>query len=93
VLRALGTNGGNYDVSNDDVIQWLQELEEEQPFVLTGADGATVEGRFTSPIEDPADLAERMCDFCPDIVAQGTETVEALAEDLATSNRLFFWWD
>ncbi len=39
------------------------------------------------------DLAERMYEFCPDIVDQGVGDVDALAESLAESDHLFFWWD
>jgi len=31
--------------------------------------------------------------YCADIVDQGTETVDALAEELLGSNAWFFWWD
>ena len=43
--------------------------------------------------DDAHNLAQRMYEFCPDIVDQGRGDVEALAESLARSDDLFFWWD
>jgi len=36
---------------------------------------------------------ERFYAFCPDVVDQGTEAVDALAQDLGESQRLYCWWD
>jgi hypothetical protein len=52
-----------------------------------------VEGRFRSAIRDADALARRFYAFCPDIVDQGAETVEALARELVESQRLYCWWD
>lgn len=56
-------------------------------------EGVHGQGRFLTSIEDPEELAYSMYDLCSDIVDQGTGTVEALAEQLATSDQLYFWWD
>jgi hypothetical protein len=44
-------------------------------------------------LDDVEAMAKRMYAFCPDIVDQGTNTVEALARELKETNALFFWWD
>jgi ankyrin repeat protein len=94
VLAAIGTNGANYDRSTADVIRWLMELEQEQPFEITGVEEASVAGHFTRPIADPNALAKSMYKFCPDIVDQGVGDVAALAETLREPRpRLYFWWD
>jgi hypothetical protein len=87
------TNGCNYDIGPSDVVAWLRELEAEQPFILTCIAHDTLAGRFLTAIADPEGLAERMYEFCPDIVDQGCGSVEILAESLAESDDLFFWWD
>lgn len=87
------TNGCNCGIGPGYVVEWLKELEAEQPFVLTCIAHDTLAGRFLTPIEDPEDLAERMYDFCSDIVDQGCGSVELLAESLASSDDLYFWWD
>jgi uncharacterized protein DUF4253 len=93
ILRLMGTNGANYAIGSDSIVAWLRGLERDQPFILTGMAFDWVEGRFTSPIRDPAALARRFSTFCPDIVEQGTGTVDALAKELAESQHLYCWWD
>ena len=92
VMAAIRTNGDNYRIGTAGVIAWMQELEQEQPFVLTGIGFDFLEGRFTSPVKNPLALARRMYEFCPDIVDQGTENVPRLARELE-KGRLYFWWD
>ncbi len=93
ILRLIGTNGANYSIGSDSIVAWLRALEPEQPFVLTGIAVDWVEGRFTGPIRDPGELARRFHAFCPDIVEQGTGSVDALAKELVESQRLYCWWD
>ncbi len=48
------------------------------------------------PITDPATaakLAMEMYILCPDIVDQGTESTEALANSILGANVWYFWWD
>jgi hypothetical protein len=93
VIAAVGTNGANYDLGPPEVVQWLRDLEREVPFILTGIGFDFLKGHFTGPRAGPEDLARRMYEFCPDIVDQGCGTVEKLADSLAESDGLFFWWD
>ena len=93
ILRLMGTNGANYAIGSDSIVAWLRALERDQPFILTGIDFDWVEGRFTARIRDPAALARRFYAFCPDIVEQGTGSVDALAKELVESQRLYCWWD
>ncbi|WP_157314941.1 DUF4253 domain-containing protein [Chitinibacter sp. GC72] len=44
-------------------------------------------------LEDALMLAQEQYLYCPDIVDQGTETVEALARSLLRSPVWYFWWD
>jgi hypothetical protein len=60
---------------------------------LTGAGFDWCEGRFTRPIKNSRKLAEEMCEFCPDIVNQGTGEVSRLANELKKTQKFFFWWD
>jgi hypothetical protein len=38
-------------------------------------------------------LAEEIYSMCPDVVDQGTGTVEELAREMKESKLLYFWWD
>ena len=93
VVKLVGTNGANFDVSNADVIEWLRELEKDAPFVLIGIGFDHVEARFTGRVADPHAMAERLYRFCPDIVHQGTGSVAELASELRRLNTFFCWWD
>lgn len=92
VMAIVAVNGANYDLYTAGIIQWMKQLEQEQPYVLTGIGFDYMEGYFTTPIQDPRGLARRMYSFCPDIVDQGTETVDKLASELK-KGELYFWWD
>ena len=87
------TNGCNYNVGTGYIIKWLKQLELKQPFILTFIANDTLSGRFLTPIQNSEQLAEEMYKICPDIVDQGCESVERLAENLRTKQRLYFWWD
>ena len=93
ILRLMGTDGWNYDIGPDSIVTWLRALERDHSFVLTGMGFDWVEGRFRSAIGDADALARRFYAFCPDVVDQGTETVDALAQELGESQRLYCWWD
>jgi hypothetical protein len=43
--------------------------------------------------EEALSLALDQFAFCPDIVGQGTETIERLAAELIGARYWFFWWD
>ena len=93
VIAAMQTNGANYDLMPQDVIAWMRELEQEQPYVLTGIGWDFLSGEFKTNVKRAGELAKRMYAFCPDIVDQGTGDVKGLTADLRGSRRLFFWWD
>jgi hypothetical protein len=92
VVAAMDTNGDNYGIGTAGVIAWMKDLEREQPFILTGIGFDYLEGYFTTPVKDPKGLAQRMYEFCPDIVDQGVGTVSKLARELRDGS-LYFWWD
>jgi hypothetical protein len=92
VMAAMDTNGDNYSIATHGVIAWMKELHQDQPFILTGIGFDYLEGHFTGPLKDPEALANRMYQFCPDIVDQGVGSVSALARELQKGD-IYFWWD
>lgn len=38
-------------------------------------------------------LAEEVYAFSPDVVDQGTETVDRLKKEMEKNGRIFLWWD
>jgi len=92
VMALVEVNGANFNLYTAGIIQWMKQLEQEQPYVLTGIGTDYMEGYFTTPVRDARGLAKRMYSFCPDIVDQGVETVDRLAKELQ-KGKLYFWWD
>lgn len=71
---------------------WHERFGAELAFV--GPD--TLELAVARPPATAAALRELAWEqfvYCPDIVYQGTGTLDALARELAGSPRWFFWWD
>jgi Domain of unknown function (DUF4253)/Ankyrin repeats (3 copies)/Ankyrin repeat len=93
VVAVMQTSAPNYDLGTGDIIDWLRQLEKDQPFVLTGIGYDFVQGKFTSVIKNSKKLAKRIYEFCPDTVDQGAGTVANLALELKRTNGLFLWWD
>ena len=92
VMAAMETNGANYNIGTSGVIAWMKELEEDQPYVLTGIGFDYMEGHLTGAVKDAQNLARRMYAFSPDIVDQGVGDVDKLADELEKGT-LYFWWD
>lgn len=93
ILRIMHTDGDDYDISNQDVIDRLKEWEKNSPFDIIGADSDWVELEFRTLPKDLKAFAEEVYDFCPDAVDQGPGSVEGLIKDMKRANRLFLWWD
>ena len=92
-VAILETNGINYDLASQNIIDWLQDCEKTFPFRITGLSHDLVAGEFLSKIDDPQGLAEKIYEFCPDTVDQGFGELEELAVDLESQRKFFFWWD
>ncbi len=93
ILRIMHTDGDDYDISNQDVIDRLKEWEVHSPFDIIGADSDWVEIEFKRLPKDLDAFAEEVYDFCPDAVDQGPGSVAALAKEIQKTKKLFLWWD
>jgi hypothetical protein len=93
ILRVKQTDAANYGLDNNAVITQLKKWHELYPFEITGADLDWVEAEFIQQPKDMLEFAKGVYKFCPDVVEQGTETVERLAREMKSSNTLYLWWD
>lgn len=91
ILRYEQTDGMNYDITTESLIQRLEAWGLQ--LTITGASDDWVEARIGKKISDWRSLAEEVYAFCPDVVEQGTGSVEALAEEMKRTNTLYLWWD
>lgn len=71
VIRLQGSNGGNYDVSNDDILKKIKSWRGCCELQVIGAGSAWVAIEFASLPKDVCALAEEIYEFCPDSVEQG----------------------
>lgn len=93
ILRCRLTQAVNYDIGTDSLIKKLKEWNSRYPFEITGAHIDWVSANFITPPDDFGAFAKEVYAFCPDVVDQGTGTVEALADEMKTGNWLYLWWD
>ncbi len=93
ILETMGTCAPNCDLDTAQIIDWLRMLNQNQPFVLIGAGGTFVKGRFTPPVENSRKLARHIFEFCPDAVYDGTGSVAALAFSIKRTREFLLWWD
>lgn len=93
VLRAIKTDGINYGITTDSLIGIVKSLDKKYALSLVSAGGDFCEFRIGKDPADWMDLAKEAYAVCPDIVDQGTGSVEALADELKKRKSLYFWWD
>jgi len=93
VLKQIATDGINYDITNDSLISIIKNFDKKYSLELIGASGDWCEFIIHSEPKNWKQFAEEVYKVCPDVVDQGTETVQALAEEMKKTKRLYFWWD
>jgi len=93
VVRVMGTNGDNHELSRDEILQKLKEWDRKYGLVITGAGFDWVEAKFKRTPTPMLPFAKIVYKFCPDVVEQGTETVEKLALAMQASDSVYLWWD
>jgi hypothetical protein len=93
ILRVKQTDAANFGLDNNAVITHLKKWHELYPFEIIGADLDWVEAEFIQQPKDMLQFAKEVYKFCPDVVDQGTETVERLAQEMKRTNTLYLWWD
>jgi hypothetical protein len=93
ILMTMQTDGANYDLDNAMIIEKLKAWNENAPFEIVGAGLDWLEARFVERPRDMLAFAQEVYAFCPDVVDQGTQTVEALASEMKKTNTLYLWWD
>ncbi|MCW3083304.1 MAG: hypothetical protein JWP12_670 [Bacteroidetes bacterium] len=93
VLKQVATDGINYGITNDSLIKIIHEFDNKYSLDLIGASGDWCEFIVQKEPADWNAFANEVYKACPDVVDQGTGTVEELAKELKNTKRLYFWWD
>lgn len=92
-LALARTDGINYDLTHEKVIQRYQEWAGKYGLELDGAGLDWISARITKPPPDWQAFAAEVYEFCPDVVLQGTGDVGSLARAMQEQGELFLWWD
>ncbi len=93
ILRQVQTDGINWEIDNDSLVNLIKKFDKKYSLDLIGASGDWCEFKINKEPQSWMTLAKEAYQVCPDIVDQGTGTVEELANDMKRTKRLYFWWD
>lgn len=92
-LSVVQTNGNNYGISHSQVVERYRQWKEKYGLILIGAGNDWLDAKFRNPPDDWLAFAREVYEFCPDVVNQGTESIDSLAEEMRRSNSVYLWWD
>lgn len=92
-LKMVYVAGPNYGIAHEQVLGKYIEWRKRYGMRLIGADMDWLSASISKPPENWKAFAAEVYEFCPDIVDQGTNTVDRLAEEMRKSMELFLWWD
>jgi hypothetical protein len=92
-LKIIRTDGINYDLTAEQVLAKYVEWNQIYDLALIGAGRDWLEATIQAEFVDWPRLAADVYAFCPDVVDQGTNTVEALEAEMRRERTLFLWWD
>lgn len=93
ILRLAQTDAANYDLSTEDIVTKLKELDRRYGIRLYAAQTDSVGFELLRQPTNPESFAEELYAFCPDLVDQGVGSVEHLAAYLKDHRDLHLWWD
>ena len=79
-IREAGTNAPNFDLDTDAIVERLTKWQALCSFSVTGAEGDTVDIKFTTFPKDMDAFVKDLYDLCPDLVDQGTGCVHEMVE-------------
>jgi len=94
LMEYAETNGVNYNIETKDIIEKYKKWDKEFGIIPIGIGFDFCECKIKNTKDiDFKKLANEVYEFCPDAVDQGTETVEALEEEIKRTGIIFLWWD
>lgn len=93
VLRYRRTDGINYGLQTEDIINKVSEWDKKYKIDIIGCGRDWVWIKFDKLSEDLNGFSKEVYEFCPDIVDQGVGSIEKLKESMIINKELFLWWD
>ena len=93
LMEFAETNGANYDIETSHIIDKYKKWDSEFGITPIAIGFDFCECQIKNKNIDYKKLADEVYEFCPDVVDQGTETVEALEEEMRRTGSIYLWWD
>lgn len=93
MIRLAESDAVNYNMETEDLIKKITEYDEKYGVSVIQAETDTIVLEFKKLPKNIIDLAKDIYEFCPDVVDQGSGTVETLAQYLEATRQVFLWWD
>ncbi|WP_438433969.1 DUF4253 domain-containing protein [Gorillibacterium sp. sgz500922] len=93
ILRLAQTDAANYDLSTEDIVTKLKELDRRYGLRIYAAQTDSVGFELKKQPSDVQAFAEELYAFCPDLVDQGVGSLEHLTDYLKDHRDLHLWWD
>ncbi len=93
LIKFIGTEPVNYDLSNQDVVEWFRKKHNEFDFDIIVANFDRIETILKSEPKSYEKLGNEIYDFCPDVIDQGHSDMNELIEHLKKNKHMWFWWD
>ena len=93
ILRLARSNGANYNISTEEIIDKLMEYDREVGIRIWHAETDVVEFDLLHTPDDMVAFTADVYAFCPDIIDQGDMDVQEMAEAIAAAGTVYLWWD
>jgi len=93
IMEYAETNGVNHDVETINIIEKCKKWDKEFGIIPIGIGFDYCEFKIKNTNIDFNKLAKEIYDFCPDVVDQGTETIDALEAEIKRTGSIYLWWD
>ncbi|WP_049722829.1 DUF4253 domain-containing protein [Gilvimarinus polysaccharolyticus] len=87
IIKEKETNGANYDLSPDDIIDRLTAWDSMYGVSIDNIDHNRCEVTFDSLPDDLEAFASEIYSFCPDIVDQGYGCIDEMIEMMEESGQ------
>ena len=93
VVKRVGTQSKNHDISNEQVIEKLKEWDKKVRFKIMVVDVDRIEAYMGNEAWNVKKFAREVSEFCPDIIDQGYGSLDAMIKDYKANKYFWLWWD